>query len=63
MQTLEMKALLLAVSFCLVAALQAQDSSSLAFNNVNVSQRWATGYSQLLLVQEDQGSGFRGIPT
>lgn len=43
MQTLEMKALLLTISFCLVAALQAQDSSSLAFNNENVSQGWATG--------------------
>ncbi|XP_032757711.1 vomeronasal secretory protein 1-like [Rattus rattus] len=40
MQTLEMKALLLTVSLCLVAALQAQDSSSLAFNNVNFSGKW-----------------------
>ncbi|XP_031229190.1 vomeronasal secretory protein 1-like [Mastomys coucha] len=40
MQTLEMKALLLTISFCLVAALQAQDSSSLAFNNENFSGKW-----------------------
>ncbi|EDL93541.1 similar to VNSP I (predicted), isoform CRA_a [Rattus norvegicus] len=40
MQTLEMKALLLTVSLCLVAALQAQDSSFLAFNNVNFSGKW-----------------------
>ena len=38
MQSLEMKALLLTISFCLAAALQAQDSSSLAFNSENVSQ-------------------------
>lgn len=43
MQTLEMKALLLTVIFSLVAALQAQDSSSLAFNKENVSQGWGTG--------------------
>ena len=47
MQTLEMKTLLLIISFCLPAALQAQDSSSLAFNNESVSQGWATGWSQL----------------
>nr|XP_038962046.1 vomeronasal secretory protein 1 [Rattus norvegicus] len=35
-----MKALLLTVSLCLVAALQAQDSSFLAFNNVNFSGKW-----------------------
>ncbi|XP_028628617.1 vomeronasal secretory protein 1-like [Grammomys surdaster] len=35
-----MKALLLAVNFCLVAALQAQNSSSLAFNDENFSGKW-----------------------
>ncbi|EDL08277.1 lipocalin 3 [Mus musculus] len=40
MQTLEMRALLLIISFCLVAVLQAQDSSFLAFNNGNFSGKW-----------------------
>ncbi|KAL1786881.1 vomeronasal secretory protein 1 [Sigmodon hispidus] len=40
MQTLEMKTLFLTIGFCLVAALQAQDSSSLALDSTKFAGKW-----------------------